>query len=96
MVRHLFFIHAAMPLLKPMRPRGYKKRFEPMSINEQQTRRSVTSTGYNLSLSDGNQLHLSADEPLRPWLDKFAAIMKLNKTSFNCKPKLTYFLNSIP
>ena len=67
-----------------------------MSLNEQPTRRSATSIGYNISLSDGNQLHLSADAPLRPWLDKFAAIMKLNKTSFNGNPKLTYSLNSNP
>ena len=52
--------------------------------------------GYHLSLSDGSQWHLNADESLRPWLDKFAAIMKLNKSSFNGSPRLTYTLNPYP
>ena len=53
-------------------------------------------SGYYLSLSDGNQWHLNADESLMPWLDKFASIMKLNKSSLNGSPKLTYTLDSNP
>ena len=63
---------------------------------EMNTRPVVSSSGYALSLSDGNQWHLNADAPLLPWLEKFAGIMGLNQGSFNGSLKLTYYLNSSP
>jgi hypothetical protein len=78
--RHgLLFVHATMPISK-----------DSAGCHEMNNKFAVSSIGYDLSLSDGNQWHLNADAPLLPWIDKFAAIMKLNKSPLNGNLKLTY------
>lgn len=51
-------------------------------------------SGYGLSLSDGSNWWMTADETKSPWLDEMAAIMKLEKCAANGFQKIIFSSNS--